>query len=201
MSLFRWTYHSKFAQKLSQGTFPPSIMTFHENTKQRLEIAAHAFECLKTCLPPNQTQEFPFRCSLNSFLAQCKSAIDSLAEEINLLYNIDPISTKKGKYMSIGKLTSPKNQKLQKKLVQQNKPLLNEILNYVSCNWYKDLAELRNKEAIHGVLAGKNWHLFLGSGPPTKILGIRTVSDLATWCPSVLGETNNFLERCYQLMC
>lgn len=199
-SSFVWTYYNKFTQKLSQGNFPNSPITFHENTKQRLEIAAHAFQCLKAYLPPNQMQDIPFRCGLNSFLAQCKSAVDSLTEEINLLYSIDPALTKKGKSMSIHRLTNSKNHRLQEKLKQQNKPLLDEILKSVSCAWYKELKELRDKEAIHGALAGKNWQLFLGSGSPMVKLGIRTVSDLATWCPKVMNKINKFLERCYKLM-
>lgn len=145
-------------------------------------------------------QDIKFRCSLNSFLTQTKSAIDSLTEEINLYYSIAPNQTAKGKTISIGILTSAQNKKMQKKLKQTNPSLFTEIMNATSAPWYIELEDLRNKEAVHDALAGKNWSLTLGPGQAITKLGIRGVSDLAVWCPEILKEVNSFLERCYKLM-
>jgi len=99
-------------------------------------------------------QEFPFRCALHSFLTHVKSAIDSLTEEINLLYKIDPKLTAKGKTMSIEKLQKGENRK---NLKQANYQLLTEISNATKAKWFTDLKTLRDEEAVHGAISGKDW--------------------------------------------
>jgi len=127
-------------------------------------------------------QEFPFRCALHSFLTHVKSAIDSLTEEINLLYKIDPKLTAKGKTMSIEKLQKGENRK---NLKQANYQLLTEISNATKAKWFTDLKTLRDEEAVHGAISGKDWQAILGGGSPIIKLGMKGVSDFATWCPQI----------------
>ena len=161
-----------------------------------MEIALVAFKCLKRCLPPKKMREFHFRCGLHSFLTHVKSAIDNFSEEINLLYEIDATLAGKGKTMSIGKLL--KNKENKKKLRQKNHQLFIEISKATKTKWFTDLTTLRNEEAVHGAISGKKWQAIIGGGSPIVKLGMKDVSDFATWCPHVLKETNNFLEKCYQ---
>ncbi len=144
-------------------------------------------------------QEFPFRCALHSFLTHVKSAIDSLTEEINLLYKIDPKLATKGKTMSIGKLLG--NSKYKQKLMKANSESFTEISNTSIASWFTELKTSRNEEAVHGAISGKKWQVILdGSLPITKLGNVKGISDYATWCPRILKETNKFLERCYQQM-
>lgn len=197
----KWKQYDACYEKINRGIYqkkyPQALGLFHCYTKIRMEIALHAFKCLKKYLPPKEMQEFPFRCALHSFLTHVKSAIDSLTEEINLLYKIDPKLTAKGKTMSIEKLQKRENRK---NLKQANYQLLTEISNATKAKWFTDLKTLRDEEAVHGAISGKDWQAILGGGSPIIKLGMKGVSDFATWCPDILKETSKFLERCYQQM-
>ena len=199
----KWKHYDAFSKRITagiyQGKYPPSLGLFHCYTKIRMEIALNAFKCLKKYLPPKKTQEFPFRCSLHSFLTHVKSAIDNFTEEINLLYGIDPKLTTTGKTMSIEKLLK-KNSNNRRKLKQANQQLFNEVNNASLAKWFTDLKSMRDEEAVHGRIHGKKWEAMLGRGEPEIKLGIKDVSDFATWCPKILEEANKFFERCYQLM-
>ena len=63
-----------------------------------------------------------------------------------------------------------------------------------------DLKTLRDEEAVHGAISGKDWQAILGGGSPIIKLGMKGISDFAAWCPDILKETSKFLERCYQQM-
>lgn len=162
-----------------------------------MKIALHAFKCLKRHLPPKKVQDYPFWCGLHSFLAHVKAVIDSLTEEINLLYEIAPQPETKRWRMSIDSLQREENMR---RLKRSNHKLFTEISTATKANWFMDLKKLRDEEAIHGALSGKKWHAVLGGDSPTITVGIMGVPDLATWCPDVLKETNKFLERCYKQM-
>jgi len=211
-----YKHYNAFLKKIENGIYkkryPQDLVLFHCYSKMRMEIALHAFRCLKKYLPPKKMQENPFRCGLHSFLVHIKSAVDSFTEEINLLYEIDPKLKTSGWRMSIEKLQQTKNWK---KLEHENSKLFTEISNTIDADWFRELKTLRDEEAIHGRISGKNWQVELGGSSPITTVGIRkvpdsitrcpntpseTIPDLKTWCLDILKETNRFLERCYKLM-
>ena len=83
---------------------------------------------------------------------------------------------------------------------QANYQLLTEISNATKAKWFTDLKTLRDEEAVHGAISGKDWQAILRGGPPIIKLGMKGISDFATWCPDILKETSEFRERCYQQM-
>ena len=99
--------------------------------------------------------------------------------------------------MSIGKLQEKKNSE---KLKQTNPKLYEQIVNIAKANWFIDLKNLRDEEAVHGAICGKSWQVTIGGSKPTTKLGMKNIQDFKTWCPDILQETNRFLESCYQQM-
>lgn len=185
-----WQHYDSFTKKLKR-LGKPVLDLYHQTTKYRMKVAEQA---LKLMLD-NYDNGHVFAVGLTGFLVQAKASLDSLSQEINLLYTIN---VRTNWAFSVEELTEMNNLE---KLRKHNSKLASFIDKELgrSSAWYKDLKDLRDQEGVHRIRTPRNLRLFLGANTQPTEINIKG-NDIGPYCQQILSKVNIVTEGCYALM-
>jgi len=176
--------YDEFTKKIS--TLENSKLNdYHQTTKYRLSIAEY---CLNHLLE-KYDNSIAFAAGLTGFLVQSKSALDSLAEEINIYYCLGLSNPRRTtvitdiiKRQNIGNLST------------QN-PNLAQILSQISStqgSWFHEFKDFRDEEGVHRKRSPRH----ITTGTPTHDIKIDGKS-VGEYCIDILYKINKIIEDCY----
>jgi len=169
-----------------------NLEEYHHTTKYRLLIAEY---CLNLLLK-NYDNSIAFAAGLTGFLVQAKSALDSLAEEINIRYSLDISNPRHPDWVTtIDEIIKPQNIKKLKTKKPNLAQILSREISLEPSGWFSELKTFRDQEGVHRKRSPR--HITIGTPAHDIQIGGKPVAE---YCVSILYKINEIIEECYGSM-